>query len=211
MTLKTTLLAVAALLASMSTIEQASAELLTFDDLGAGPAFFTSNYQGFQFGTNNIADTAWFHSTETSPFYRPRSGSGYIATDFQLYNDGLYDPTQAISRSNAFIFDGAYCSGDSSIGYQLLAGNTVVYTSTPSAALTSTPAFVASGYTGFVNSVVIYGQQGFYVLDDFTFRNVATTTPAVPEPSTWLMMLTGFGLVAGAARYRRRCTSAAIA
>lgn len=29
-------------------------------------------------------------------------------------------------------------------------------------------------------------------------------TPAVPEPATWAMMLLGFGMVAGAARYRRR-------
>ena len=33
----------------------------------------------------------------------------------------------------------------------------------------------------------------------------------VPEPATWGMMLLGFGMVAGAARYRRRSTTAAIA
>jgi hypothetical protein len=31
-------------------------------------------------------------------------------------------------------------------------------------------------------------------------------TAAVPEPATWAMMLVGFGMVAGAARYRRRST-----
>lgn len=30
------------------------------------------------------------------------------------------------------------------------------------------------------------------------------TVTAVPEPATWAMMLVGFGLVGGAARYRRR-------
>lgn len=34
---------------------------------------------------------------------------------------------------------------------------------------------------------------------------------AVPEPGTWVMMMVGFGLVGGAARYRRRSTKAAIA
>lgn len=39
----------------------------------------------------------------------------------------------------------------------------------------------------------------------------APPTGAVPEPATWAMMLVGFGMVAGAARYRRRSTAAAIA
>ncbi len=34
---------------------------------------------------------------------------------------------------------------------------------------------------------------------------------AVPEPATWAMMFVGFGMVAGAARYRRRATSAIFA
>ncbi|MBB4616653.1 PEPxxWA-CTERM sorting domain-containing protein [Sphingomonas abaci] len=34
---------------------------------------------------------------------------------------------------------------------------------------------------------------------------------SVPEPSTWALMLIGFGMVGGAARYRRRKTAAAFA
>ncbi len=37
----------------------------------------------------------------------------------------------------------------------------------------------------------------------FTYDQV---TAAVPEAATWLMMLTGFAMVGGAARYRRRAT-----
>ena len=43
-----------------------------------------------------------------------------------------------------------------------------------------------------------------------SFSNVSVTytylagVGAVPEPATWAMMLTGFGMVAGATRYRRR-------
>ncbi len=43
------------------------------------------------------------------------------------------------------------------------------------------------------------------------FKLAGLTVTAVPEPATWAMMLTGFGMVAGAARYRRRKTTAAIA
>ncbi|MBD8546605.1 PEP-CTERM sorting domain-containing protein [Sphingomonas sp. CFBP 8760] len=40
--------------------------------------------------------------------------------------------------------------------------------------------------------------------DAFEVANFTVT--AVPEPATWGMMLLGFGMVAGAARYRRRST-----
>jgi len=42
------------------------------------------------------------------------------------------------------------------------------------------------------------------VADAFEVANFTVT--AVPEPATWGMMLVGFGMVAGAARYRRRNT-----
>lgn len=33
--------------------------------------------------------------------------------------------------------------------------------------------------------------------------------PGVPEPTTWMMLIAGFGLVGGAARYRRKAATAA--
>ncbi len=44
-----------------------------------------------------------------------------------------------------------------------------------------------------------------------TFTATSTAVAAVPEPATWAMMLVGFGMVAGTARYRRRSTSAVYA
>ncbi|MDP1028608.1 PEPxxWA-CTERM sorting domain-containing protein [Sphingomonas sp. KR1UV-12] len=44
----------------------------------------------------------------------------------------------------------------------------------------------------------------------FEFDNVSFTA-AVPEPATWAMMFLGFGMVAGAARYRRRSSKAVFA
>jgi hypothetical protein len=38
----------------------------------------------------------------------------------------------------------------------------------------------------------------------FDVRSLSGTIAAVPEPATWAMMLVGFGMVAGAARYRRK-------
>ena len=176
----------------------AAATVLNFDDL-TGISYFTSNYGGFRLGTNNIADTAWFHSDEQTSFYAARSGSEYVATDFQLYTSNPFTTTQPISNTTPFVFNGAYFSGSDSVHYLLYLGNSLVYTSAPSADLTETPTFVASGYNGLVNSVVIYGHQGFYALDDFTY-NVPPVTPSVPEPATWAMMMVGMGAVGFAMR-----------
>ncbi|MBJ6122220.1 PEP-CTERM sorting domain-containing protein [Sphingomonas sp. BT553] len=51
------------------------------------------------------------------------------------------------------------------------------------------------------------GLNDAFKLAQLTVRTVS----AVPEPATWAMMLVGFGMVAGAARYRRRKTGAVFA
>lgn len=48
-------------------------------------------------------------------------------------------------------------------------------------------------------------------LSSYAGRLEFRPTAAVPEPATWAMMLVGFGMVAGAARYRRRSTTATYA
>jgi len=67
--------------------------------------------------------------------------------------------------------------------------------------------FLPSGGTLLTTSnYVSAGQQIF--LTSGSFAEIST---AVPEPETWAMMLVGFGMVAGAARYRRRSMAATYA
>lgn len=40
--------------------------------------------------------------------------------------------------------------------------------------------------------------------DLYLIEGVRAVPSAVPEPATWALMLVGFGMVGGAARYRRR-------
>ena len=54
---------------------------------------------------------------------------------------------------------------------------------------------VASAVGGFTN---------YFGIDQLTFD--AAATPGVPEPTTWAMMIVGFGMIGGAARHRRRET-----
>ena len=186
----------------------AHASVLTFEDvpLTTGPHFFLANFHGFKFGTNVLATTAWFYTDEVSAFYTPKSPSHYIATDFSLYTGAQFEATQSITSVTAFIFDGAWFTGQDKIRYQLYKSGLLVHTSTDSHSLTdTTPQFVNSGYTGLVDEVVIFGTQGYYALDDFTYN----TGTGVPEPTSLALVLLACAVGAGAARHRSTADTAA--
>jgi hypothetical protein len=189
--------AAAAVLATL--VPVASADVLTFDDLTNGPTFFTSDYNGFKFGTNNIADTAWFATDEISGFYPFKSASTVVSTDFGLYEPGnLHEATQGITSAADFTFQGAWFGGFSTITYKLYNNGNLVHTSAESGPLSDTSAFVPSGYAGLIDEVVIVGEQGYYVMDDFTYN-----TPPVPEPGTVALMLVGLAAVGSVVRRRK--------
>ena len=161
--------------------------------------FFVSSYHGFNFGNNDIDTNPWFYSDEVSSFYVPKSAPTYVATDYRLYQtQPIYTGTQPISNATAFVFDGAWFTGGEPVGYELYNGSTLVKTTGPSPTLTNMPLFVSSDYAGLVTSVVVFGRQGYYAMDDFTYN-----TAAIPEPQTNALMLAGLAVV-GASMLRRR-------
>lgn len=189
-----------ALTASLCTLVAplAHSTVLTFEDRPASAAFFLADYHGFTFGTNSLATTAWFSTGVVNAGYAPSSGSNYISTDFQLYAPGLAsEPTQAITSAVDFVFDGAFFTGFDGIFYNLYNDGILVHTSA-NTFIDATPRFVGSGYAGAVDEVVVYGRQGYYALDDFTFHAVANS---VPEPGSFALL--GLGL-AGLVATRRR-------
>lgn len=181
----------AAVAALASFAPMASAAVLNFDDIGSY-GFVPAGYGGLDWSASS-----WIaFNGEQAPF-TPHSGNWRVATDF-----GSSDAASTIRFATPSVFNGAWFSGydDSSVSFLLyLGGKLVASSSTLSTSIT--PAFLASGYAGLADAVVVASrQQANYALDDFSFNEVA---PAVPEPATWALMFAGLGVVAALARRRR--------
>jgi hypothetical protein len=179
-----------------------SATTLDFEDLNPGPASFDvvpAPYNGFTFG-------GWFFGVDT--IYTAGSGVIDLYTDYANPNDPsayvITNTNNQIYSTTPFIFDGATFSGYSGVTFQLWLGGQVVHTSgsLPDALGVDPylPTFLASGYAGQVDQVVVTGVQGYYSMDDFTYHATAT----VPEPASYPMVLSGLAVVFLVAKRRRK-------
>jgi len=178
----------------------ASASVLTFDDLPSGNHFFLADYNGFQFGDNQLATNAWFHTDIPDAQYSAVSGSTYVATDAALYpGQQPLQATMPITSATDFVFNGAFFSGYDTVEYKLYLNGSLVYTSAQSATLSPAAIYVSSGYSGLVDSVVVLGTQGYYAMDNFTYNETA----AVPEPGTPALLMVGAAFLGIVSRKKR--------
>jgi hypothetical protein len=165
----------------------ASATVLSFDDL-ASDDFVPANYGGLDWSAGD-----WFaFGAEQAPF-TPHSGSMRIASGF-----GDPDSATAIGLGDGKTFQGAWFAGyeDVSVTFELYEHGALVATSA-TLATSATPTWLASGYGGLVDEVIVSSaDQGGFVLDDLAF------SAAVPEPGSTALMACGLLALVAVARRR---------
>ena len=186
--------------AAFAALPATAQTVLNFDDLTGMGAIGT--YQGVNFDNNFT-----YYDFAQDP-YNAKSGSTRIFGNYDKF-PAAQQSAMAFYVGGSSVFDGFWLAGSGAgqVSFDLYKNGTLVGSSA-SVGTTGTPTFLASNYTGTVDEVRINALNGYWVGDDFTF---STLTPfgAVPEPSTWALMILGFGAVGGAMR-RRQSVKAAI-
>lgn len=118
------------------------------------------------------------------------------------------------TATTAFGFD--YFDTDTTDSYSINLPGGAVYNSPPfalaSGGVASTGFFGLTSTTAFTSVIITNNRFGGYISDE-GFDNVLTngagsTVGGVPEPTSWAMLITGFGLVGFAARRRRTVVTA---
>ncbi len=194
----------------MKAILLAAAAVSSFGTTSAQAAVFNWKISGAFTGSGQLTttDTPFVYdqldepiSGQTGPSYLVTAMTGKFASrDSTLRDVSLVraDPNAApYWATNLLYFDGAAPFLDNggllfktSVRTYALFGQEICRASSGAGAATDCTTVPAIGYPGIGES-----------------RAVTFTITAVPEPATWAMMLLGFGMVAGVARYRRRTTN----
>lgn len=173
----------------------AQATVVTFDDL-SGVGAVADGYGGITWGNN------WSHDVENgdpynanSPFQRSYANAVDFDTSFQA---------TSFSFLTDAVFGGAYFAGyGPSLGhapvfFELFLDGLSMSISA-SLDVNAMPTFLGAGYSGLIDTVVVWGDAGYYVMDDVTY----TTAAPVPVPAALPMLLLALGGLGVVARRRR--------
>jgi hypothetical protein len=155
--------------------------VVTFDSL-SGQSVLSGNYAGINWAGN------WDYYDYSQYPYTAESGSERVYVDYNNEDPTFYfaTPTQ---------FDGAYFAGYDDVSFSMYNGASLVATS-GTLGLSGTPQYLASGYSGSVTSVVVNGDNDYYVMDNVTYGASSTPSPAAALPMV--------GGLIGLARKRRK-------
>ena len=183
MTIRT---ALAAAVATCAVGGSANATVVTFDDL---PFVGYPNTAALPTGYGGITwNSDWAYYSWDQPPYTAGSPPSRVGDVTHIQSNLPF------SFASPKVFQGADFAGGAGVenSFVMLLGGVVVATSSTEV-LSATPTFLASGYSGNVDEVMVHTTVvGHWVMDDVTYTNAVTSAP---EPSAWSLMLIGvFGV-----------------
>lgn len=172
---------------------------LTFDGLIASGASaqVPDGYGGFNWGDSFFATTLT-PTPVVGPYVALTStGTSVVRSDFtDFYFDGADFWSRRAGDANGSLY--FYLMHDGAVVFDGREG------SDNRMNFNATPTFMQSGYSGPIDYLAIVFQQGgddydHLAMDNFQFRALAAP---VPEPSAYMLMAVGLGLVGWGARWR---------
>jgi len=157
-------------------------------------------------GSARAATFNFLYSDGASTF-----ASGSLTTSDTKNANGSFDITSIAGTGNGQAITGLFTGQGTGFTYD----NYLFITAADPLAGSRGPAFSTALTTYNVFEAQLSGFGGTAANPDALFNSatgviqygrfsLTSAASAVPEPTTWAMMLIGFGMVAGAARYRRR-------
>jgi hypothetical protein len=178
--------AVAGLLLSLTAIPAHSAPVITTvnADLSASP--FTFSFLGSTFTLTGTGGFPNYLSVSTTGGAAVRTVFGGPSTDFPNRGTIVYDQnTLGGFGSFASLTTIPYTNGENFLGLRVTAGG--------------------QDYYGFLYSTdTVLNSYGFETVANVGITPTTELAAAVPEATSWAMMIGGFGIAGGALRSRRR-------
>lgn len=162
----------------------AQAGVVNFDNL-PGDGAMPSMYGGLTW------DPGWYYISSAFAPFEAHSSPTRV---YSVADEGGF------GVAGGGVFEGAWFAGFYYVSFSLYSAGQLVHTSATLELFGDGQAqFLASGFGGPVDRVVVSGVGGGYVMDDVAFADSAPQTPELPEPDAPALMAAGL-LAAGAAR-----------
>lgn len=188
--------------------------VVNFDDInvpGGQGVPMPENYGGISWEPLKFGIIGLPFPGEFNSYSKPNAA--FVSNNLAFGPNDLMNETVRFSfASGAVLFYGVYISGNGSVAnnmrVDLFKNNILVY-STQSFQVAAAPSLFGNGYNGLVTKVSIVGPRFYYVIDDVTYQ-ISRGGTVIPEPSTWMLMILGFGLIAQQLR-RRHMVGASLA